>query len=436
MRNCTAKLLLAGMVAATGLLGGCGGGQKEAAGDIPDPVKAPDPVTLKFYTRTVLDDYEKYINQYVKKKFPHVTLQVVENKKGSTIEELIAMNDIPDIIWEGVTNLQSILPLEIVQDLRPLAQKHGLDFGVYDSKLVDSIKSYSKNGEVYYLPYNVLAFALHYNKDIFDKFGVPYPTNNMTWDEVIALGNKLTRTDGTIQYVGLKSPINLNRLQMQASLPYVDPKTEQALVTSEGWKGLFETAKRMFPNPLPAPIKSLGDSRNEFTTAKTLAMLPDILLLHNTDMAKLEREGFKWDFVTYPTFKEKPNVGQGLFSDGFILTKSSKHQDVAFQVISYLSTDPEVQLGATKDGRITGLKNEEIRKQAFANNELAKGRNTAALLGQSYPVPAPSSVYDRDAASLVNGKLLAFINGTLDVNTALREAQDLVTKKIAEKKSQ
>ncbi|WP_158606574.1 hypothetical protein [Paenibacillus ginsengarvi] len=45
--------------------------------------KPPEPVTLKFYTKSPIDDFEKYINQHVKKKFPHVTLQVVENKKGS-----------------------------------------------------------------------------------------------------------------------------------------------------------------------------------------------------------------------------------------------------------------------------------------------------------------------------------------------------------------
>lgn len=164
-------------------------------------------------------------------------------------------------------------------------------------------------------------------------------------------------------------------------------------------------------------------------------MLPDILLLHNSDMAKLEREGLKWDFVSYPTFGDKPNVGQGLFSDGFILPKGGKNTDLAFQIIAYLSTNPEVQLEATKNGRLTGLKDSAIQKQLFANKEAAKGKNVAAVLSQKYPDPAQATIYDREGSKIMNGKLLNYINGTTDVNTRLQEGQEALNKKIAELKA-
>ncbi|MFE5318264.1 ABC transporter substrate-binding protein [Paenibacillus sp. NPDC056579] len=419
------------------LLAACGGQPQQAVkgpeSSTPTPAKPPEPVTLTFYTKTVLDDFEKYINQYVKKKFPHVTLNLVKNEKGSMIEELVAAGNIPDIIWEGVTNIQTLTPLDLPLDLRPLAQKHGLDLGVYDSKLLDSIKSYSKNGELYYLPYNTLAFALHYNKDIFDKFGVPYPTNNMTWSQVIELSKKLTRSEDGVNYIGMRPPLGLNRMQMQMGLSYADPKTETAAVTTEGWKNLFETVKMMYPPSVDPPIKSLFAARDEFLANRTVAMLPDILLLHNTDMAKMEKEGLKWDFVSYPTFKD--NVGQGLFSDGFILPKGGKNTDLAFQIIAYLSSNPDVQLDATKNGRLTGLKDPAIQKQLFANNEAAKGKNFTAVLSQKYPDPAQATIYDRDGSSIMNGKLLNYINGTADVNTLLREGQEALDKKITELKA-
>ncbi|GAA3407410.1 ABC transporter substrate-binding protein [Paenibacillus hodogayensis] len=416
---------------------GCAG--KEAAPVEPSKAAAPakqEPVTLKFYTKTPIDDFEKYINQFVKKKFPHVTLQVVENKKGSEIQDLIAANDVPDIIWEGLTNMGAALAeYDVPMDMTALAKKYGFDLNQYDAKLVDNIKSYSSKGEILYLPYNVLVFGLHYNKDIFDKFGVAYPKDNMTWEDVNELGKKLTRQEGEQQYIGLRPPLGVNRMQSQLSLSYVDAGGQKAALATDGWKKLFETFKATNDFPNPPVVKSFFDARDEFLKKRTVAMLPDILQLQNSDMAGLEKEGLRWDFATYPTFKDKPNVGVGVFSDGFVLPKGSKHADQAFQVIAYLSSDPEVQSEATRNGRITALKDAKVLEHAFENNPAAKGKNIKAVLSQKYPDPTVSSPYNGAGSGIINAKLVDYVNGKADVNTLLKQAEEEFNKKIAELKS-
>ncbi|GAA3407405.1 hypothetical protein ACFFNY_31860 [Paenibacillus hodogayensis] len=87
---------------------------------------------------------------------------MVENKKGSEIQNLIAANDTPDIIWEGLTNMGGTLAeYDVPLDMTALAKKYGFDLNQYDAKLADSIRSVSPKGELLYLPYNVLVFALH-----------------------------------------------------------------------------------------------------------------------------------------------------------------------------------------------------------------------------------------------------------------------------------
>jgi multiple sugar transport system substrate-binding protein len=81
--------------------------------------------------------------------------------------------------------------------------------------------------EVYFLPYYDFVLALHYNKDIFDKFAVPYPKNNPRWEEVIEIGKKLTRTEGTVNYLGLKTAI-INRVTAQMNLSYINPVTNKS----------------------------------------------------------------------------------------------------------------------------------------------------------------------------------------------------------------
>lgn len=411
--------------------------QQSTPADPKPQEKPPEPVTLKFHLRTVLDDFEKYVNQYVKQKFPHVTLELIESQPGSTIQDLIAANDIPDIIWEGLTNLRGVLSdLDVPTDLTPLAKEHGFDFGVYAPNLVESIKSYSTNGEIIYLPYNVLVFALHYNTDIFDKFGVDYPQDNLTWDDVIELGKRVTRKDGDIQYIGLRPPTNVNRLQSQLSLSYVDDQTDKATVNTEGWKRLLETFKSIhLVQEQPGEFKSLGSSRNEFLSERTVAMLPEILQLQNTDMVAMESEGLRWDIATYPVFRDYPEIGTGVFSDGFVLPKGGKNQDIAFQIIAFLSTNADIQLAATKDGRITALKDNTILAHAFENNPAATNKNIQAAFTLKYPIPAVATPYDAQGRTIINRKVLDYMNGKSDVNTLLKEAEEDMDKKVAEMKA-
>ncbi|MFC3767136.1 ABC transporter substrate-binding protein [Paenibacillus sp. GCM10012303] len=415
----------------------CSSGKQPAANgaDSGGKVAELQPVTLTFYTRTVLDDFELYVNRFVQKKFPHVTLKVVENKQGTRIEELVAAGDIPDIIWEGLTNIGTLVDLKVPADLTPLAQRYGFKFDKYDPKMLDTIKSYAPKSEIYYLPYNVLAFALHYNKDIFDKFGVPYPKENMTWNEAIELGKKLNRSDGGLTYVGLRPPLDINRMQSQLSLAYVDPATEKAVVHTDKWKKLFETFKSTYGTPGQPVVKSFFEARDEFLNKRTVAMLPDILLLQNSEMPKLESDGFRWDFVTYPSFEDKPGIGPGVFSDGFVIPNGSKNQDLAFQIAAYLSTDPEVQMEAGKNGRLTATNDKKLLEQAFDNNPAAKGKNVKSVVSQNYPEPYATSSYHTAARAIVNGRLLDYVNGKSDVNTLLQQAEEQVNKKVGEMKA-
>ena len=48
------------------------------------------------------------------------------------------------------------------------------------------------NGDVYGLPYDFGPYIIYYNKDLFDKHGVEYPTSSMTWDEFLEKCRALT----------------------------------------------------------------------------------------------------------------------------------------------------------------------------------------------------------------------------------------------------
>jgi multiple sugar transport system substrate-binding protein len=297
---------------------------------------------------------------------------------------------------------------------------------------LNAIKAYAPNDEIIFLPYNEFILALHYNVDIFDKFGVPYPPNNPTWEEVIEIAKKLTRSDGGVQYRGLKLPL-INRFTSQMNLSYINPETGKSNFLSDSWRRFFEFYKAATDLPNHPPVKSASGAKDEFIKDRILAMFPDHIQLQNTDMAALEAQGLRWDLVSYPMFKDNPNMGPAGFSDGFVIPVGAKHVDQAFQVIMYLSSNPEVQLEATKNGRITALNDRNIRKHAFENNPAAKGKNLANVnMDYEAFIPTKVTFYDKAGYDIASKKVIDYTNGKADLNTVLREAEAEHNKAIEE----
>lgn len=73
--------------------------------------------------------------------------------------------------------------------MKDLIKRHNIDLSRFEPSIISALEKMSGGG-LYGLPLYNDRMALYYNKDIFDKFGVPYPKDGMTWDEVIELSIK------------------------------------------------------------------------------------------------------------------------------------------------------------------------------------------------------------------------------------------------------
>lgn len=388
----------------------------------------PEPMTLTIYAKTQLldEDFETYIKAPLKEQFPHITIEKTDSQSSGSINDLIIAGQIPDIIWEGLTNIHDLVLLEVPKDLDPLVQKYDFDMERLEPGLEDSIRSYSPNSELIYMPFRAFSFALHYNKEIFDKFAVPYPHVGITWDEAIELGARVTREDQGIQYRGIHPGNSINRIQTQLSLPFVNPETNRSVVAeTEDWRRLFQTFERMTSIPGNFPDgPNWGGVRN-FYLEGTLAMYPHLILLGDADFIEAANNGLDWGITTYPTFSDLPGVGPGVFSDGFVIPNNSSNPDAAFQVIAYLLSD-EVQALAARHGNQTSLRNSEIKKLLYETNPIVQGKDIDfdKILSIKYSDPGMRSVYDRNAMRIVDKHLKTYLRGESDMNTALRMADE------------
>lgn len=419
-------------------LSGCSQSVSPDGGN-PAKVASNEPVTLTLYAKGFLtnEDFTRFIENPLKQKYPNITINKVDGGAGKQPSDLIAAGNIPDFIWDGLTNIDVIKDVDWPSNLDPLVKKYKFDLNRLEPEMVASIRSYSEKGELLFMPFRSFNFALHYNKTIFDKFGIAYPKNGITWEETVELAKKVTRSDNGIQYRGLSAGINVNRMQTQLSAPFIDVKTGRSVVLADNqWQDIFRMFKSIYsiPGNYPAGAK-FTDGRTAFLKDQNLAMFPHLVMIGDADFAQAAKEGLNWGISTFPVWKDKPGVGPGIFSDGFIIPNGSKHPDLAFELIAYLLSD-EVQTMAAKLGNPTALTNPEVKKHMYEDNLLVKGLDLAPVLSLRKAKPYVTTPYDTKAnRNIIEKKLELFYTDNLDLNTALRQADEEINKMVETEKA-
>jgi multiple sugar transport system substrate-binding protein len=106
----------------------------------------------------------------------------------------IAAGHPPDLMQLDQTDVPAFTDHGAVVDLAPYLARLGIDPARYDSTVLGIFR---RGSAVYALPTGYTPMVIVYNKDLFDRAALPYPTSDWTWDEFRRVACVLTRdTDG------------------------------------------------------------------------------------------------------------------------------------------------------------------------------------------------------------------------------------------------
>lgn len=212
MKKLLSVLLVIAM--SVGMLAACGTSTPPAASSSAPPAEsssaptqeapaANEPVTLKWamWDLDATAYYKPLVDAYVAKN-PHITIEYVDlgsadfmtmlstQLSGGADLDVLTIKDIP-----GYANLVKQNHLE---PLSSYIASNGIDTSLYGG----TVEQITVNNEVYALPFRSDFWLIFYNKDLFDKAGVPYPTNDMTLADYDALARKMTSGSGANKIYG------------------------------------------------------------------------------------------------------------------------------------------------------------------------------------------------------------------------------------------
>lgn len=420
-------------------LAGCGGGDGTSDGSQAPPQQEHqeqqevkrEPITLTIFTEGVRpEEFDARFRGKLEQTFPHITFRYQMSGTGATINDLVAQKQIPDIMRIDVPGMKAkYVDLGLAYGLDALVKAEKYDLKRFDPVFIEEMVNAGRTGELYGLPVPpYFPLVLYYNKNLFDQFGVPYPTDGMSWDDIYELAKKMTRNEGGAQYRGFSASVTAVLRDNPYSLPILDPAADR-LADPDKWQSMFQNLKRFYDIPNNALEKNATEEINAFGKGR-VAMMANQHNIYLTIPPEIQ-----WDIVSFPTLAGAPKLMGQRGPAYWAITQQSAHKEEAFRVIMEMLSD-DIQMADSKNGIPTTLVNADIKQALGSSHPVYSTKNMKAV--HLYPPAAPTPKRKADLTDVVGRTQEAILfeafqktaNNEADINTALRQADERLKQEV------
>ncbi len=327
------------------MLSACGGDSGSASGNIRFLVFG-DPPEIKAY-RTLVTAFEK--------EEPDIDVELVEaSDRDDLLAKLatsLAGGSPPDLFLMNYRFYGQFAARGVLEPLEPYAEEsEEFEVGDFYPQAVDAFRW---DGEVTCLPQNISSLVVYYNRDLFERYGVPPPRNAMPWEQFLSLAQQMTRDERGAPVRGADpdlpmpntAPAAVYGLGIEATIiriaPFVwsnggdlvddeEAPTRFTLDTPEAMEAVaavFGLRTQIGVVPSDQEVEA-EDDESRFTNGR-LAML---LSSRRSTPTFREAAKFDWDIVSLPVFKQPAGI---LHSDAYCMTKASDEKDAAWRFVEF-----------------------------------------------------------------------------------------------------
>lgn len=287
--------------------------------------------------KPMLADFEKQ-NPDIKIDFMHIPQNYFQK-----IHLLFASNTAPDVIF--INNLYLPVYVNYLEELQRTN-----DF------YPQALDAMSYNGKLYAIPRDVSNLVIFYNKDLFNKNKVPYPSNNWTFADFLKTAQRLTNKD----CFGIsfeEDPLFYLPYLMSNGGGFYEINTKES---RDSIRFYADLRKKYHVAPLKS--ESASATMGQMFLQGRIAMY----LSGHWMVPKLTNDAtFSWDVAQFPKGTNGSIVP--LDASGWAITKSSKHKTEALKLIDYLSSKENSEKFKTSGLIVSARKDVPESSKVFAN---------------------------------------------------------------------
>jgi multiple sugar transport system substrate-binding protein len=340
--------------------------------------------------------YEPLIKAYEAKN-PNVTIEMLDLGSadfmtmlqtqlsgGDSSIDIVTIKDIP-----GYNNL---VKRNLLMNLNDKIKSEKVDVSLYGGT-TDQI---SVDGKLYGIPFRSDFWVIFYNKDVFDKAGVAYPDNDMTFAEYDALARRMTSGTGAAKVYGAHYHTWRSAVQLFGIL---DGKNTIVDGTYNFLKPYYEMVLSQQKDGIVQDYATLKTSSTHYSGVfynNSVAMMNMgswfiATLINQIEQGKTEVKN--WGLAKYPHAEGVP-AGTTLGTITSLgVSNASKKKDAAFDFVKFV-TGPEGAQIIAKTGTIPAIKDAEVVKiiASMPGFPSDQGSRDALQVAKTYlEMPLPAS---------------------------------------------
>jgi len=346
---------------------GTGGGEEDKKVEI----------LLGYYSSDSSDAKMKELIEQFEEKHPNITVKTQSAPYGQFYQKLdtqIAAGQAPDVWLSDGVYVMKYAQRGAAKDLTDWIAKdlkadeyYGLDFNK------------DADGRYWGVPQGIQVGVLFYNKDLFDKAGVAYPTDEWTWEDLKASAAKLTVDAGgktaedsgfdaaSVNQFGLTF-FSITEGWFSVMKSYgggaLDEKAENSIINSPENKQAFEWMVDGMQRGIitdPVDLKSFQSNTAVFPSGSAAMRIGIYARVQAANEA-----GLNYDVTLLPKGPDGKRVSPVIANSWVINQKSSDEKaQAAWEWIKYWATEDDVQKQWTELGEAVPVKKSVAESEVF-----------------------------------------------------------------------
>jgi multiple sugar transport system substrate-binding protein len=339
------------------VLAGCSDSEK-SSGDSKD-----EKVTINYFAFSPGTDHEKDLQDMIsafEKQNPNVKVDyeiAAYDDYFTKLQTMIAGGKAPDVFELNYENFVSYASKGALADLSKYI-KEDKDFD--PAKLnQEAYKAYQYEGKQYGMVESFSNVVTFYNKDLFDKANVDYPTADWTWKDELAAAQKLTNKDEKVW--GTYAPIQFHEfykvIAQNGGSVFNDDKSEVTIDSPENAEALQYMVDKVNKYKVTPSVGDLsGQSPEDLFKNGQIGILHTGIWM----LSAFKDAPFKWDIALEAGNTQKAHH---FFANGLAVSQDSDAQKAAYKFARFMSaSDEAAEIRIASSWELPAITNEEILK--------------------------------------------------------------------------
>nr|WP_246627970.1 extracellular solute-binding protein [Paenibacillus oenotherae] len=317
-------------------------------------------------------DEQTFFQQYgnlFSSKFPNVEIQVVSmmSLNGQNEDREKAFDDLvekekPDVMMLDTSQYEKLAADNKLVELESLLEDEDFLGGDILPAVIDMLKE-KGSGKLYGLSPTFYSQALFYNKDLFDKYTIDYPTDKMSWEDVLSLAKRFPTSGSEDERIyGFSATYSNaysigNAIGSTLGLSFTDTDGKQLTYNTDSWKKTFQIAVDAMKSDTlytSDPKGMMGTSYDDYLKSDLFTMGRAAMTLNGSyaiDSMKQAKDAlkdykpFNLGIVTVPVDPSNPDVSTsfGVYNI-FAINAQSPNISAAMELVKYINGDETAKL--------------------------------------------------------------------------------------------